>query len=221
MKSRVSTVLFDFDGTLVDSHSALMVAYEAFLSNYGIRGTKDEFNELIGPSLLEIVEILRSRYRLISAAATLYEEYSALVERSYKESVEPVDGSVELLNFLQSANVAVCIVTSAPRHFVVPFLVRRNWQHFFSFVVTGDMVSRSKPDPEIYLKAMSLLDHEVDSVLAIEDSTNGVLSASSAGLPVIGVAAGNRIQELYDAGAFHVSASLEDLKNFLKSKLRM
>ncbi len=201
----------------MDSHGALRLAYDSFLSTYGILGTTEEFNELSGPSVVEIVNILRGRYDLKPDSAKLYADYYELIERGYTNAVQPTDGAQELLSFLRSSHLASCLVTSAPIHLVLPFLVDRNWQPFFDSLVTGDLVSRSKPHPDIYLKAMRLLKCQSTSVIAIEDSINGVRAASAAGLSVVGVSPLS--QGLYKAGALHVCESLNDLRNFLKDDL--
>ena len=94
-------------------------------------------------------------------------------------------GVREILAFLKERGVPAALATSTGRPRTERRLEMTGLAPYFSAVITGDRVTHSKPDPEIYLLACEALGTAPEHTLAIEDSRNGILSASRAGMPVI------------------------------------
>jgi HAD superfamily hydrolase (TIGR01509 family) len=183
----VKAVLIDLDGTLANSIKALEIAYIDFLKIHGIKGTHDEFVQLSGPSLQEIIEKLKEKYQLRPSIAELYAVYLKILKYIYAEEIKPNQGAYDFLLQLQEATVTMALVTSAPRLLADIFLKTHNWQHFFQSLITGDDIKISKPNPAIYLEALSILSISADQAVAIEDSVNGVKAAVDAGIGVVGI----------------------------------
>ncbi len=181
-QSKLKVVLIDFDGTLVDSMEDLYGIYFAFLREYGHEGTPEEFAELNGPTINEILAMLMKKYHLPEPLEKLLEIYKARLEEYYGKTAVPYPGVVEFLMRIRKEGIKSALVTSAKRSFVDPFLKRHHLEQYFSHIVTADGVSHGKPNPEIYLKALQVLGIQPSEALAIEDSLNGVLSATSAGI---------------------------------------
>lgn len=181
--AKIEAVLFDFDGTLVDSLNALRLAYRGFLTQHNVAGSEAEFSELNGPSLREVVSILRERHCLKPALEELHECYWKNVREQYGK-VLPFEGASELLTFVRSVSVRTALVTSSPRTLIQEFLVAQDWVTKFDVIVTGDEVAQAKPNPEIYEIALKRLDIDAARAVAIEDSANGVKAAKTAGVTV-------------------------------------
>ncbi len=178
-------IFIDFDGTLIDSSQAMYQIYCSFLQRYGYKGTKQEFNELNGPSLEEIIETLGERYKLIGSPQQLKGEYEEEIARYYKTDAYPFLGAVDCLNEIHKTSLSVVLVTSAPKSLVTIVLDKFKLTEFFDHIVTAELVKQSKPHPAIYLAALEITDFLPTEAIAIEDSANGVESASKAGIYAI------------------------------------
>jgi HAD superfamily hydrolase (TIGR01509 family) len=173
-------ILFDFDGTLVDTLELLRNVYETFLENHGSKGSNTEFAALNGSCLQEIVARLRTAHLIRGNIHCLTKEYSELLTEASCD-VQPMPGATDLI---LSFHPHVAMVTAGRSADVVPLLHRLGWQ--FEVLVTGDRVSRGKPHPDPYLLAWSEAGRPTRCV-AVEDSLNGIRSAESAGLRVLTV----------------------------------
>ncbi|MEK6646104.1 MAG: HAD hydrolase-like protein, partial [Candidatus Firestonebacteria bacterium] len=90
-------IFFDLDGTLADSIPAMYQVYLDFLNEFNKRGTKEEFEELNGPSLPEIVSILKIRYGLVGDEVSLVDLYKKQILDAYKNIVKPMNGAGDIL----------------------------------------------------------------------------------------------------------------------------
>lgn len=196
----VKAIFFDLDGTLAESTASLYGVYSEFLSLFGIVGTGNEFDELNGKNIVQIVALLKKRYELAENTDELIEKYQDAVSRAYV-STRATLGADTLLRSLYSDGYILGLVTSAPRLLAESFVKQQGWERLFSVYACGDEVIHTKPDPEIYLKAIALSGERSEEIIAIEDSENGVRSASLSGIRTIGLAPEGGEQHLLLAGA--------------------
>ncbi len=173
---------FDFDGVVLDSLEALRETYFKFLSQYGVKGSEEEFASLNGPSLVEIVDILKQVHGLDGSHDSLYKRYKSLISEAYLDA-PLIAGVRECLYLLRDMKFPVALVTSSIRSEVENILQRHNLLCIFDCIITGDDVKISKPSPEIYLK----LSEKFPQYLwfAVEDSENGLAAAVGAGFKTI------------------------------------
>jgi len=173
---------FDFDGVIVNSHNVLRQTYFEFLEMQGREGNEQEFLHLNGPSLKEIVGILKENYALADSTHSLFLIYRDLLWKRYMH-VSLVPGITECLNELRHQQIPVALVTSAMRLEVEAVLKAADLLRVFDVIITGDDVATSKPSPEIYLKLREIFAER--SIYAVEDSESGLQSAVAAGLRAI------------------------------------
>lgn len=176
-------IFFDLDGTLADSLGVMWEGYARFLAGFKIWPTKEEFDRLNGPSLHEIVALLKEWHNLPGTHPELYQTYIDGLRETYAHAVQPMHGANEILLSLHQQGISLGLVTSGVRNFSYPFVERMGWQHLFSVMVFGDDIAHSKPDPAIYRRAMQLAGTQAG--WAVEDSPNGIQSAAAAGLQVL------------------------------------
>ncbi|MCX6494700.1 MAG: HAD family phosphatase [Actinobacteria bacterium] len=174
-------ILFDLDGTLAMSMGVMKAAYFEFLALHSTDGSNDEFDSLNGPPLREVVRTLCQTHNLTGTFENNYEEYLTLVARRYS-NVQPVEGAKEILEFAKSHGLRTALVTSNSREVVSAWLKTNGLESTFDMICSGDDITRGKPDPEPYQVAMSGLSLEPSECVAIEDSRQGFISASSAQL---------------------------------------
>lgn len=206
-------IFFDLDGTLIDSIPALYKAYSDFLDAYGIQATQEEFHRLNGPSLQEIIAILKRDHNLLPDEPSLYEQYQQIIARLYAEWVPMMDGVQDTLNDLHSVGKKMMLVSAAPRHLAQIVIKRFGWGRFFSGYAFGDDVSKAKPYPDIYLYALKQASEVVDvtSVVAVEDSINGIRSSVAAEIPTFGFAHTHTPEQLRNAGATQIFEHFHEL----------
>jgi len=179
-----AAVLWDMDGTLVDSEPYWTVAELALAERYGGTWTPEQSLELIGFDLLDAARHMREHMGIEPSPEQIVEEMLDSVIDQVEHVVPWRDGSLELLTSLREAGVPCALVTMSWTRFVKPIL---EWlpDGTFAAVVTGDTVDRGKPHPEPYLAAARQLDVLAGECLAIEDSDTGATSASVAGCTVL------------------------------------
>lgn len=185
LPKQVKALLIDFDGTLADSMSALNACYTSFLLDYGIKGEQSEFDALVGPTIPEIVNILREKHKIEKSTQELLMEYRKRVREAYDEKLTFFPGVTSVLEKAKKKQIKLAIVTSGPRNLIESFLERHQMKGYFDVLVTGSDNHLSKPSPEPYQAALGLLQLTADEAVAIEDSIHGIKSASGAELFVI------------------------------------
>ena len=177
-------LFLDFDGTLVDSLQQLRAAYSGFLEIYGVESSPEEFEELNGPSLTEIVQRLRDRYSLDATHADLMRQYQDILQ-DREPHLRVHDGAYELLDTAASQGFLIAIVTSSSRSRVEGFLRLTELESAIDLVIGSEFSAKSKPHPDPYLAAIHELSADPLRSIAVEDSLAGVTSATAAGLQVV------------------------------------
>lgn len=199
----LSGVVFDFDGVIVDSHPAHMRAWRKFLDSVGQQVSEKELEFVLDGRKRD--DILRHFLgELCEEQVLVYGQRKEQIFRSEAQNVRPMDGLRDFLDELDDASVASGLASSGSRSRVDFFLERLKLRKRFRAVVTGDEVARSKPDPAIFLRAAEELRIRPAELLAVEDAVSGIRAAKSAGMKCLGIAPGNRVSTLLDAGAIHV-----------------
>ncbi len=181
----IKWVFFDFDGTLSDSLGSMFNAYILFLDGFGCTGTSEEFSRLNGPTLQEIVAILKDVHNLSENEDALLNRYKKIVKDIYAKDVQPAPGADKVLGALKESGYSLAIVSSGEPDVIDEAIVRWGWRDRFDLIVCGDQVVNAKPAPDIYLKALMLAGVAPWQVVAVEDSENGIASAHGARIPVV------------------------------------
>ena len=112
---RFEWIVFDLDGTIIDSTNELYKIYKLFLKEFGFNGSKTEFNRLNGPKLEEIISILKSKYNIKEKKIDLLNNYNKKIQFGYKNKILPKKSSKKLLEFLARNQYKIGLVTSSSR----------------------------------------------------------------------------------------------------------
>ncbi len=191
LPAELKALLIDFDGTLVDSLPALWSCYQIFMDRHGKIATQNEFMQLAGPSLKEIIIYLKTQYQLSDTFEELYKEYRDLVVESYSENAVLFPDALEVLQKLKVRGLKLALVTSATSSLIDQFILNTNLDSIFDAIVTHIGAEESKPSPAIYNRALECLNVTSEVAIAVEDSTNGVMSAHAANIYVVQFRGGN------------------------------
>ena len=188
-------VLFDLDGTLLDTIADLADAANLMLAELGrpLR-SQHEIHSFVGKGLPKLVErCLTERAQEVPAEAVV--EAAISVFRRHYERVNGMrttiyPGVVDTLQALRQRNIRLAVVTNKPAAFTLPLLERTGLAVHFDTVISGDTLPVKKPDPAMVLLACERLDVAPGEALMIGDSANDALSAQGAGIPVLLVSYG-------------------------------
>lgn len=183
---KFSAVVFDMDGVILDSESLVVECWYTIAERHQIPDMDQVCRACIGTSETKYREIMLEWY----GGDFPYEEYRAEMselfqKRFFEDSIPMKPGVNELLEYLKNQNIKIALASSTKEAIVRHELQSAGILSYFQKIICGDMVQKSKPEPDIYLKACQALGIAPEEAYAIEDSCNGIRSASSAGLRTV------------------------------------
>lgn len=183
---RPAAVLWDMDGTLVDTEPYWIEAEQILVAEHGGTWSQEDAHALIGNPLMVSAEYLRRHGGVDLEPVVIIERLLAHVVDQVRRSIPWRPGARELLDELADRGVPCALVTMSWTSLAHAVLSRLP-EGTFAVVVTGDAVQHGKPHPEPYLRAAERLGVDPRACVAIEDSITGLTSAEAAGATTIGV----------------------------------
>ncbi len=181
-----AAVLWDMDGTLVDTEPYWITAEHGIVEEAGGVWNEEYAHQLVGNDLMVSAEFIKDNSPVELEPVQIIEELLARVIVQVREHVPWRPGARELLASLREAGVPSALVTMSWRS-LADAVVAALPEGTFEVLITGDEVEHGKPHPEPYLAAARALGVEVTDCVAIEDSPTGVRSAVTAGVPTLAV----------------------------------
>ncbi|MET0447646.1 MAG: HAD family phosphatase [Aeromicrobium sp.] len=178
-----AAVLWDLDGTIVDTEPLWMAAEHELAVAHGGAWTDEDALQLVGNSLIASGEYIKAKVGLEMSAEDVVEYLVGRLAAALREHIDWRPGARELIKALDAAGVPQALVTMSYASIAEPIAAALP----FAAVVTGDAVSRPKPFPDPYLLAAEKLGVDPTRCLAIEDSITGATSANAAGCDVIAI----------------------------------
>ncbi|MDI2098191.1 HAD family hydrolase [Ruicaihuangia caeni] len=188
-----AAILWDMDGTIVDTEPYWMEAEVALVREYGGEWGIDDAKQLIGQGLWHSARLLRSKGVAMDEAAII-DELTDRVMAKIAERVPWRPGARELLSEAREAGLPMALVTMSFRR-MADQVVEAIGFEVFDAIVTGDSVDHAKPHPQPYLLGAESIGVDAADSVAIEDSEPGLRSAVAAGATAIGVLAHAPIPE--------------------------
>lgn len=181
-----TAVLWDMDGTLIDSEPYWIAEEHALVQAYGGTWSDEQAHALVGNPLEVSAQYIIDHSPVTLTVTAVVERLMRGVMARVEQEVPWRPGAPELLAACRSVGIATALVTMSWKPFT-DLLLRVLPPGSFDVVVPGDAVANGKPHPEPYLTALRLLNVEAADCVAIEDSPAGVRSAAAAGVPTIAV----------------------------------
>jgi HAD superfamily hydrolase (TIGR01509 family) len=186
----IKGVIFDMDGVIIDSepmHYKVFMRYSKDILGLHIRN--EEYNTFIGTTNTHIFTFLKEKYHLRRAVEEMVDEYEEKIEEfllASREDVAPIDGVDVLSDKLYKENLKLAVASSSAKQRIDIVLQMFNMDGYFATRISGQEVGHSKPAPDIFLLAARALGLDPKECVVIEDSTNGVAAAKTAGMKCIG-----------------------------------
>lgn len=204
----INTILFDLDGTLIDTNELIIASFNHTFNHYQLNFTREEMIGFNGPPLRETFHQIDPE-RAENMIAT-YRKHNLAAHDSYVKAFPNV---VETLEVLKNKQVKLGVVTTKMNQAVTMGLTLTGLDAYFDTVVTFDDVTNTKPHPEPVIKAMEELGADAASTLMVGDNYHDIEAGKNAGVKTAGVAWALKGKE--HLLAYQPTYMLEDMSDLL------
>ena len=204
----IETVLFDMDGTLIDTNELIHKSFEYTLGYYGYSFTREEILQFNGPPLIETFTNLNP-----DLAEEMVETYRKHNLEHHNDYVKLFPNVKETLEVLQQHGKNMGIVSAKMRPGVKLGLEMTGIQSFFDTIITVDDVENPKPHPEPVLKAMKNVDGQQDSTIMVGDNYHDIESGKNAGMKTVAVSWSLKGEEYLQK--FNPTYMIDDMRELL------
>ncbi|HEY6975929.1 MAG TPA: HAD family phosphatase [Chitinophagaceae bacterium] len=212
-------VIFDMDGTLIESTEADYLAWKRLFADYQKPLSYEDYFPLLGAKSAVVVQ---SRLHLDEeqTKVALAKKLKYFTEIVSQNGIQPVPFAIKLLEQLQQYDLKIALATSSRREKMKMVLKLTGLLPYFEVIVTGEEVSKSKPAPDIFLIAAKKLELPPDQCLVIEDAVNGIKAAKNAGMKCIAITTTHSSEMLQEADLIidtYEAVNFQDLCSVLLS----
>lgn len=187
MKQLFDAVIFDLDGTLVDSMWVWTKIDEVYLGRFGFEVPNTLQAEFEGMSFTETALYVKERFNIPDDVEAIKAEWNKLAFEFYQKQVPLKTSVLAFLDYLKEQDIKVGIATSNSHELVNAVLEAHGIRECFEVICTSCEVERGKPYPYIYQRVAEKLGVNVHRCLAFEDVPNGVLATKRAGMTVCAI----------------------------------
>ncbi len=187
MLKDTEAVIFDLDGTLVDSMWMWKSIDIEYLGKFGIPMPEDLQHCIEGMSFSETAVYFKERFQLPDSLEQIKSDWNSMAWEKYRNEVPLKEGVEEFLAYLRQNNIAAGIATSNSRELVDLIIERHDLKGYFSSIRTSCEVAKGKPSPDIYLLVAEDLGAAPEKCLVFEDVLQGVMAGKNANMKVCAV----------------------------------
>lgn len=183
----IKGIIFDLDGTLLDSMPMWHGVDGRFLERYGIIPPEGFSDRIRALSFRESSELFVSEFGLPCTPEEVMDGIFSMVKDEYRLTLPLKSGAKEFLSVLDERNMPYCIATATCREWAESCLERLKLKDRIKFMLTCDEVGKSKDSPMIFLLSAERLSLKPEEIIVVEDSFHGIQSAKSSGFYTIGI----------------------------------
>ena len=178
------SVIFDMDGTLLDTQSISVPAWKYAGERNNCKEVADHVSYVCGMNVEGVKKYISEHFPDLDWTAFRSDVLSYIDENlvvKYKPGIK------ELLDFLKESGVKIGLASGSDKSKVMEFLNSVGATEYFTAIIGGDEIEKGKPDPEIFLKTAALMGVNPCDVFVFEDAKNGIIAGHNAGMKVIGI----------------------------------
>ena len=209
----VNGIIFDMDGTIVDSLPYHHEAWRIFFEENKVEDFSEKLKKYKGGGTLDLMKAVYGDIYSLEELKKMSDDKEIIFRDIYRGNIFPIDGYLEFLNEIKSKNILVGIASNAIKLNVDLTLKELGIYDLFDCIICGDEVNYGKPNPEMFNKTISYFKVNKANCLVFEDSIEGITAANNAGIKVIGVTSSNSSDVLRKAGC------VETINNYLNYHL--
>jgi len=209
-----SAVVFDLDGTLVDTAPDLWRATNHILASLGRRPISlDDVRNFVGHGARALISrglVATGDGADRATVEKLYADFVHYYGEHIAEGSEPFPGAIALLDRLGEQGFRLGVCTNKLERLSVRLLEALDLRKYFDAVIGPDTIGLAKPDPMIYRETLNRMKHKIGRSVMVGDSETDVLTARAAGVPVIGVTFGYTSRPVADFGPDHLISHFDE-----------
>ncbi len=185
----IKAILFDLDGTLIDSEKFHFDCWNGFLAQYNVKlDLQDWLNNYAGIPLPQNAKAIVDKYSIETDLESFISKREQITVDGFKKTaIELMPFALDFIQFFYNKGLTLAVVTASPRADVEAVFDRNGLRKYFSLFITRTDVSKSKPDPESYDLCVERLAIPKDQCIVLEDTLNGVKAAVAAGITCFAV----------------------------------
>ncbi|MBP2652774.1 MAG: HAD-superfamily hydrolase, subfamily variant 3 [Firmicutes bacterium] len=186
-RRQIKAVIFDLDGTLIDSEPIYFETDKKLFAEYGVNYDLAMKNKYIGIGSVKMVEELKAQYQIKDSVETVVEKHNQRYLEIAREKTQVFPEMKRLLELLKEQQYLIAVASGSSPEVIDIVLGSVDLRKFFSVVISAEEVKQGKPAPDIFLEVASQWGIKGEQCLVVEDSRYGVMAAKSAGMYCVAI----------------------------------
>ena len=187
LRNKIKLIIFDMDGLMLDTEIIHFKTWMMYAQKYGFKYDITKRHRYAGMTDKQVVSALSKDMGDAEKASQMRHEILEERKRIFSDPNISLkkEGLIELLDYLDLKNISYVIASSSGRDRIKYLLEKEGILQRFNVIISGDDVEKSKPAPDIFLKAIEIMNCSKDEALILEDSENGYIAAKESGINYI------------------------------------
>ena len=194
-------IIFDMDGTIVDSLPYHYKAWKIFFKENKVENFSEKLKDYKGGGTLDLLTTVLGNNYSKKELKSMVDDKEIIFRDIYKDNVIPIEGFIQMLESIKSQKILVGLASNAIRENVKMILNELKIYNEFESIICGDEVENGKPNPEMFNKTAKIFKLDKKDCLIFEDSIEGLQGAVNSGIDAIGVKSSSSDKILKSAGA--------------------
>ena len=204
-------IIFDMDGTIVDSLPYHYKAWKIFFKENKVENFSERLKDYKGGGTLDLLTAVYGDKYSTKELKIMTDDKEIIFREIYKNNVVPIMGFMDMFELIKSKNILVGLASNAIRKNVKMILSELKIYEKFDSIICGDEVKRGKPDPEMFDETIDRFNLKKEECLIFEDSVEGVSAAINSRVDVVGITSSTSRKILIDKGC---KTTIDNYLNF-------